>query len=149
MTADTLIELSRVRKQHRNPKNPSLFRMCSVPLPTTSRAVKRSNLKVRILKRPQNSLKNLLVESRPYDKSCKDVSKRPICHKLSAPMPYTQKDVVYIMTCDLCGRGYVGETSRPLVVRYKEHCRSAANPTAPSYKNMAFSRHYMECHPAQ
>ena len=113
------------------------------------RAVKRSNLKVRILQRPQSCLKNLLVESRPYDKSCKDASKCPICHNSSASMPCTQKDVVYLMTCDLCGRGYVGETSRPLVVLYKEHYRSAANPTAPSYKNMAFSRHYSECHPAQ
>ena len=57
--------------------------------------------------------------------------------------------VVYLMTCDLCGRGYVGETSRPFAVRYKEHYRSAANPTAASYKNMAFLRHYIECHPAQ
>ena len=38
---------------------------------------------------------------------------------------------------------------RSLVVRYKEHYRSEANPTALSYKNMAFVRHYMECHPAQ
>ena len=60
----------------------------------------------------------------------------------------SQKDVVYQINCDLCGRGYDGETSRPLVVRYQEHYRSAS-PTAPSYKNMAFSRHYIECHPGQ
>jgi hypothetical protein len=113
------------------------------------RAVKRSNLNVRIIQRPQSSLKNLLVESRPHDKSCKDVSKCPICHNSSIPVQCSQKDVVYLINCDLCGRGYVGETSRPLVVRYKEHYRSAANPTAPSYKNMAFSRHYIECHPGQ
>ena len=47
------------------------------------------------------------------------------------------------MTCDDL------MTSRPLVVRYEEHYRSTANPTAPSYKNMTFSRHYIECHPAQ
>ena len=113
------------------------------------RAVKRSNLNVRIIQRPQSSLKNLLVESRPHDKSCKDVSKCPICHNSSIPVQCSQKDVVYLINCDLCGRGYVGETSRPLVVRYKQHYRSAANPTAPSYKNMAFSRHYIECHPGQ
>ena len=33
------------------------------------RAVKRSNLNVRILQRPQSSLKNLLAESRPYNKA--------------------------------------------------------------------------------
>ena len=113
------------------------------------RAVKRSNLNVRIIQRPQSSLKNILVESRPHDKSCKDVSKFPICHNSSIPVQCSQKDVVYLINCDPCGRGYVGETSRPLVVRYKEHYRSAANPTAPSYKNMAFSRYYIECHPGQ
>ena len=41
---------------------------------------------------------------------------------------------------------YVGETSRPLKVRYQEHYRSAANPTAKSYQNMAFARHYQEYH---
>ncbi len=49
----------------------------------------------------------------------------------------------------LCGGESVSETSRPLVARYQEHYRSAANPTAPSYKNIAFSRHYIECHPGQ
>ena len=39
-------------------------------------------------------------------------------------MPCSQKVVVYLMTCGLCGQKYVGETSRPLVVRYKEHYRS-------------------------
>jgi hypothetical protein len=35
------------------------------------------------------------------------------------------------------------------VVRYQEHYRSAANPTAKSYKNMAFSKHYKEHHLGQ
>ena len=74
------------------------------------RAVKRSNLNVRIIQRPQSSLKNLLVQSRPHDKSCKDVSKCPICHNSSIPVQCSQKDVVYLINCDLCGRGYVGET---------------------------------------
>ena len=111
------------------------------------RAVKRSNLNVRILQRPQRT--SLIIESRSHDKSCKDVSKCRICHNSSSPMTCSQKDVLYLLTCSLCGQRYVGETSRPLVTCYKEHYRSAANPTAPSYKNMAFSRHYMEYHPAQ
>jgi hypothetical protein len=35
------------------------------------------------------------------------------------------------------------------VVRYQEHYRSAANPTAKSYKDMAFSKHYKEHHLGQ
>ena len=67
----------------------------------------------------QNSLKNVRVETRPYDKSCKGASKCPICLNSSASIPCSQKDVVYLTTCDLCGREAVSETSWPLVVRYK------------------------------
>ena len=51
------------------------------------------------------------------------------------------------MVCNLCGVTYIGETSRPLVTRFQEHYRSTANPTAKSYKNMAFSKHYRDQHP--
>jgi hypothetical protein len=44
---------------------------------------------------------------------------------------------------------HIGETSRPLAVRFQEHYRSAANPTTKSYKNMAFSKHYKACHEGQ
>ena len=113
------------------------------------RAIQSSNLNVRIVERPQSSLKQLLVESRPYDKVCTDTSKCPICSNSNAPVRCTQKDVVYQINCDLCGATYVGETGRPLVVRYQEHFRSAANPNAKSYKNMAFSKHYLDQHYGQ
>jgi hypothetical protein len=56
---------------------------------------------------------------------------------------------VYQINCDLCGATYVGEIDRPLVVRYQEHFRSTANPKAKSYKNMAFSKHYLDQHYGQ
>ena len=43
---------------------------------------------------------------------------------------------------------YIGETSRPLSKRFQEHYRSATNPTAKSYKNMAFSKR-KACHEGQ
>jgi hypothetical protein len=139
----------------------------SEPLPTLSipyissaftndikKAVKRSNLNIRLIQRPQSSLKNLLVESRPYDKSCKYPEKCSVCRNSpSTPSTHcSQKDVVYSIKCDLCQDDdglYIGETSRPLAVRFQEHYRSAANPTAKSYKNMAFSKHYKTCHEGQ
>ena len=64
----------------------------------------------------------------------------------------SQKDIVYSIKCDLCHDNdavYIGETSRPFSQRFQEHYRSAANPTAKSYKNMAFSKHYKTCHEGQ
>ena len=105
-------------------------------LPTTS------NLKVRILQRPQSC---------PKKPPCRVKTLRQIMQRC-LQVPYLPQLICShavhsegrcIMTCDDL------MTSRPLVVRYKEHYRSAANPTALSYKNMTFSRHYIECHPAQ
>ena len=95
--------------------------------------------------------KNLLVESRPYDKSCTNAAKCNLCRNSpSTPSTHcSQKDVVYSIKCELCGKDkgiYIGETSRPLALRFQEHYRAAANPTAKSYKNMAFSKHYNACH---
>ena len=110
------------------------------------RAVQGSNLNVRIVERPQSSLKDLLVESRPYDSTCTDPLKCTVCSISPIPIRCTQKDIVYQIDCGLCGAVYVGETSRSLKVRYQEHYRSAANPTTKSYQNMAFARHYQEYH---
>ena len=44
---------------------------------------------------------------------------------------------------------YIGETGPLLSHRFQEHYRSAANPTAKSCKNMAFSKHYKTCHEGQ
>ena len=72
--------------------------------------------------------------------------------KVSQIFHCSQKDVVYSIKCDLCQDDdgvYIGETSRPLSKWFQEHYRSATNPTAKSYKNMAFSKHYKACHEGQ
>ena len=118
------------------------------------KALKRCNLDIRLVQRPQSSLKNLLVESRPYDKTCEETAKCNVCRNSpSTPKTHcSQKDIVYSIKCDLCHDDdgiYIGETSRPLALRFQEHYRSAANPNAKSYKNMAFSKHYKACHEGQ
>ena len=42
---------------------------------------------------------------------------------------------------------YNGGTYRPLSDRFDEHYRSANNPTAESYKNKPFGKHYITEHP--
>jgi len=60
---------------------------------------------------------------------------------------------VYSISCDMAdckqqGIGnYNGETYRPLGDRFLEHYRSANNPTAESYKDKPYGKHYTSCHP--
>ena len=77
------------------------------------KVVKRCNLDIRLIQRPQSSLKNLLVESRPYDKG---TTKCNVCQNSQSTLNNhcSQKDIVYSIKCDLCHDNdavYIGETS--------------------------------------
>ena len=52
--------------------------------------------------------------------------------------------MVYRITCKLCGRRYIGETSRALHERMMEHFRAANAPS--SYSSEAMAQHYSEFH---
>ncbi|XP_028416688.1 uncharacterized protein LOC114540877 [Dendronephthya gigantea] len=146
------VKATKSKKRASKTEAPSTFTIPFISSQFTNdirRAVQRTDLNVRIVERSQSSLKNLLAESRPYDNTCTNPSKCSVCSRSLLPIRCSQKDVVYQINCDLCGATYVGETSRPLAVRFQEHYRSAANPTAKSYKNMAFAKHYSELHRGQ
>jgi hypothetical protein len=53
-----------------------------------------SNLNFRIVERSQSSLKQLLVELKPYNKVRKDTSSCPTCSNSNSPIRCAQKDVV-------------------------------------------------------
>ena len=55
-------------------------------------------------------------------------------------------NTVYEIKCG-CGEAYNGETGRPLHERFNEHYNNANNPTAKSYENTPFARHYRMHHP--
>ena len=59
------------------------------------------------------------------------------------------KDCIYHILCTKqdCKDDYGGETGRPLTQRFDEHYRSAANPTAKSYKDFPLAKHYADKHP--
>jgi hypothetical protein len=107
----------RKNKAKRTKKEPLYIPALSIPYISSAftkdikRAVQRSNLNVRIVQRPQRSLKSLQVESRPNDKECKNAKKCPICRTSSSPIKCSQKDTLYQLSCDLCGASYIGETS--------------------------------------
>ncbi|KAI8487988.1 hypothetical protein Bbelb_344360 [Branchiostoma belcheri] len=52
-----------------------------------------------------------------------------LVHPKDRPQKGTKANVIYRLKCEEpnCNNTYIGETSRPLKVRYKEHCRSSAN----------------------
>ena len=92
--------------KHQSEPRPTLTIPCISSAFTNDikKAVKRCNLDIRLIQRPQNSLKNFLVESRPYDKACKDTAKCNVRRNSpSTPTSHcSQKDIVYSIKCDLC-----------------------------------------------
>ncbi|KAI8516405.1 hypothetical protein Bbelb_049860 [Branchiostoma belcheri] len=52
-----------------------------------------------------------------------------LVHPKDRPHKGTKANVIYRLKCEEpnCNNSYIGETSRPLKVRYKEHCRPSAN----------------------
>ncbi|KAI8486718.1 hypothetical protein Bbelb_354660 [Branchiostoma belcheri] len=52
-----------------------------------------------------------------------------LVHPKDRPHKGTKANVIYRLKCEEpnCKHTYIGETSRPLKVRYKEHCRPSAN----------------------
>ncbi|KAI8480411.1 hypothetical protein Bbelb_418690 [Branchiostoma belcheri] len=52
-----------------------------------------------------------------------------LVHPKDQPHKGTKANVIYRLKCEEpnCNNTYIGETSRPLKVRYKEHCRPSAN----------------------
>ena len=101
-----------------------------------------------IVETPGRKLKDLLTDSRPLDKpSCPTANCRT-CKALTDG-DCTKTNTVYRVSCqiDNCQEHYGGETYRPLYCRFEEHYRSAANPTAKSYKDKPLAKHYREKHP--
>ncbi|KAI8512738.1 hypothetical protein Bbelb_093770 [Branchiostoma belcheri] len=65
---------------------------------------------------------------KPSDQS-KKTQKQRLVHPKDRPHKGTKANVIYRLKCEEpnCNNTYIGETSRPLKVRYKEHCRPSAN----------------------
>ena len=90
-----------------------------------------------------NTLKKRLVRSRLNPLPCPSGNRR--CHSCHAGLQNKcgPKNVVYELTCHHCGERYIGETSRPVRVRYNEHRRNGRNREA----NTPLGEHVMHEHP--
>ena len=95
--------------------------------------VRRSGLNIKLAWKNKGKLKNMLIRSSLRKPKCPG-GKR--CHACSTGFmgDCTQKNVVYEISCGLCGGNdkegvYIGETKRPLRLRFNEHVRDMINRT--------------------
>ena len=98
--------------------------------------VRRSGMNIRLAWRNKNKLKNALVRSAFSPPLCPGASRGCYCCKCGLAGRCTTKNVVYRITCTLCKEQpavYVGESKRPVRLRFNEHVRNmlSATPDTP------------------
>ena len=93
------------------------------------------------------SLRDVFCSSRPYDRRKCTSNSCNICSRLEEGRDCSTMCPIYEITCNLCSKQYVGESSRSLNERLSEHLRLATNPTTESYKEEAMAVHYSKEHP--
>ena len=108
------------------------------------RYIRSHNLPIHVIFTPGKKLRDIFCCSRPYDKSTCINSKCSICPNLSNNNDCATTGVVYMVTCNLCGEEYVGETCRSCHERLMEHVRYASSPS--TYPKEAMAIHYKEYH---
>ncbi|KAL5252299.1 hypothetical protein ACHWQZ_G015165, partial [Mnemiopsis leidyi] len=111
-------------------------------------AAKSLQIPVRVVTTPGKKLRDILTSSRPLDKKkCPNKNCRTCLALNNNNGNHTVRTAVYevkcsYVECQQSGIGiYNGETYRPVGDRYTEQFRSN-NPTAKSYKDMPFAKHY-------
>ena len=108
-------------------------------------ATRASGLSMRVAWTNKQTLRNTLVRSALEPTPCPSGSRR--CHACHAGLQQVchTKNVVYELECGLCGDKYVGETKRPVRLRYNEHLRDGSNRTF----DTPIGDHFITKHPEQ
>ena len=108
--------------------------------------VNKSGLNVKLAWRNPQKLKNKLIRSSLSKPRCPGGNR---CHTCASGFSgdCTQKNVVYHLNCKLCHENgqksnYVGETKRPVRLRFNEHVRNALNES----EGTPMGDHFKECH---
>ena len=107
------------------------------------KAVKKSKLNVRLGWYAPNTLKKSLVTSQLTSAPCPaGVRSCQTCVAISGGR-CTDKNVVYEVRCEVCGNIYIGESKRPVRLRFNEHVRSMLCFT----ENTPLGDHFRNKHP--
>ena len=109
--------------------------------------VRNHNIPIKVIFLPGMSLRDVFCSSRPYDRRKCTSNSCNICSRLEEGRDCSTMCPIYEITCNLCSKQYVGESSRSLNERLSEHLRFATNPTTESYKEEAMTVHYSKVHP--
>ena len=153
--------LSRVLREARTPKNAKKYPkqkdidgflclpfiddhlLCKV-----KRKVVKSGLNINVAWQNKSKLKTVLVHSSFSKPKCPGGQR---CHTCNTGFKgdCSQKNVVYKISCKLCQEKgeeniYIGETKRPLRLRFNEHIRDAVNRT----QETPMGDHFLEHHPS-
>ena len=91
--------------------------------------VRNHNLPIKVIFLPGMSLRDVFCSSRPYDRRKCTSNSCNICSRLEEGRDCSTMCPIYEITCNLCSKQYVGESSRSLNERLSEHLRFATNPT--------------------
>ena len=109
--------------------------------------VKKSNLSLRVAWRNKNTLKKSLTRSAFSSPRCPSGAR--ICNACESGLKgrCLTSGAVYKLTCVICeGRGedvtYIGETKRPIRLRFNEHVLNAKNKTPET----PIGDHFLESH---
>ena len=110
--------------------------------------IRKSGLNVRIAWKNPQKLRNKLIRSSLSKPKCPGGQR---CHTCVSGFSgdCTQKNVVYRLTCKVCQEKgqesiYIGETKRPVRLRFNEHIRDALNAS----EGTPMGDHFNERHPS-
>ena len=148
-------------KQNKSDKTGNSIRYSTLKIPFLSdqctarikKSAEKHKLPIRVVSTPGLKLKKILTSSRPLDKPQCPNKDCITCKSLKGTGRCTDQNVIYHMNCEMddcisksIGH-YDGETLRETHDRYSEHYKQAKNPTAKSYVNKPYAKHYLTHHP--
>ena len=103
-----------------------------------NKIIQKYDFDVRLINKPGKSLTQAVSCNSRTKNSC-DCN---ICKELPPKYKCSDRFLVYKFTCNACSSFYIGQTSRPFRLRYKEHMSSIDKRD----KKSALSQHVIECH---